>query len=151
MPRHEALPLDSRSQVPSLRRVQNSSAWSSSGERGVDSCNGALVSPLCYAGNMLSPTPADLLVDQQGRPYFLWDCEMTLDQLKAGLVASDREVRAYLLGKIMRQAKPDDVLQLVSMATIRELWLDLERYLGDSRELWKWMLERWEGPPRDIG
>jgi hypothetical protein len=113
--------------------------------------NRAPVSPLCYARNMLNPTPADLLVDQQGRPYFLWDCEMTLDQLKAGLVGSDPEVRAYLLGKIMRQAKPDDVLQLVSMATIRELWPGLERYLGDSRELWKWMLERWEGPPRDIG
>ena len=100
---------------------------------------------------MLSPTPADLLVDQQGRPYFLWDCEMTLDQLKAGLVSSDSEVRAYLLGKIMRQAKPDDVLQLVSMDAIRELWPGLKRYLGESRELWEWLLERWKEPGRDTG
>jgi hypothetical protein len=100
---------------------------------------------------MLNRTPAELLVDQQGRPYFLWDCEMTLDQLEAGLASSDPEVRAYLVGKIMRQAKPDDVLQLVSVATIRELWPSLERYLGDSRGFWEWMLDRWEGVRRDGG
>lgn len=27
---------------------------------------------------MLFPTPRQKLLDQQGRPYYLWDCEMTL-------------------------------------------------------------------------
>jgi hypothetical protein len=30
------------------------------------------------------------------------------------------------------------------METIRELWPDLERYLGNSRDLWAWLLDRWE-------
>ncbi|MEO6596256.1 MAG: hypothetical protein ABIP94_16025 [Planctomycetota bacterium] len=34
---------------------------------------------------------------------------MTLAQFEASLRAGDRETRAYLLGKLMRQAKPDDV------------------------------------------
>lgn len=93
---------------------------------------------------MLSQTPSQILVDQHGRPYFLWDCEMTLDELKAALLVGAPEVRAYLVGKLMRQAKPDDVLSLVSMDTIRELWPDLGRYLGSSRDLWKWLLDRWE-------
>lgn len=93
---------------------------------------------------MLSQTPPQLLVDQQGRPYFLWDCEMTLEELKVALVDGAPEIRAYLVGKLMRQAKPDDVLSLVSMETIRELWPDLERYLGTSRDLWTWLLGRWE-------
>jgi hypothetical protein len=69
---------------------------------------------------------------------------MTLDELKEALVGGTPEVRAYLVGKLMRQAKPDDVLSLVSMGTIRELWPGLERYLGTSRELWTWLLDRWE-------
>ena len=60
---------------------------------------------------------------------------MTLDELKAALADGGPEVRAYLVGKLMRQAKPDDVLSLVSMDTIRNLWPELERYLGTSRDL----------------
>jgi hypothetical protein len=69
---------------------------------------------------------------------------MTLDEFKAALYTGAPEVRAYLVGKLMRQAKPDDVLAQVSMETIRELWPDLERYLGNSRDLWAWLLDRWE-------
>lgn len=71
----------------------------------------------------LNLTPATALVDRQGRPYFLWDLNMT--------------------GKLMRQAKPDDVFTFVKLATIRELWPLLERYLGDKRPFWTWLLERW--------
>ncbi len=99
---------------------------------------------LCYSGHVLSQTSPEYLVDQQGRPYFLWDCDMTLDELKEALLVGAPEVRAYLVGKLMRQAKPDDVLALVSMGTIRELWPDLQRYLGTSRDLWTWLLGRWE-------
>lgn len=63
---------------------------------------------------MIAPTPRDLLVDHQGHPYFLWDMEMTLDEFERALRESDPYVRAYLVGKLMRQAKPDDVLQFVS-------------------------------------
>ena len=56
----------------------------------------------------------------------------------------DSEVRAYLLGKLMRQAKPDDVFSFASPRTIRELWPRLERYLGKSREFWTWLFDTWE-------
>jgi len=67
---------------------------------------------LWYARFMLQPTPEHLLTDSEGRPYFLWDCEMTVEELRAGLLDPDRRVRAYLAGKVMRQAKPDDVFNL---------------------------------------
>lgn len=34
---------------------------------------------------MLNPTPAERMVDKQGYPYFLWDCDMTLDELRNAL------------------------------------------------------------------
>ncbi len=55
---------------------------------------------------MLNPTPPEHLVNAEGQPYFLWDTEMTLEQLRSGLQDPDPEVRAYLVGKLIRQAKP---------------------------------------------
>lgn len=92
---------------------------------------------------MLSPTPADRLVDPGRRPYFLWDCEMTIDEFRENLRSSSREGRAYLVGKLMRQARPDDVFEFVALAEIGDLWVDLERYLGKTREFWTWILKEW--------
>ena len=94
---------------------------------------------------MLSPTPPERLVDEAGRPYFLWDCDMTSDEFRARLRNPDPDIRAYHLGKLMRQAKPDDALAFVSLRDIRDLWPDLERYLGTTRPFWTWLLSRWEG------
>lgn len=93
---------------------------------------------------MLSFTPPERLTDPQGRPYFLWDCDLTLAQFQRGLQDPDPEVRAYLVGKLMRQAKPDDVFLFVRPRTIRELWPRLLRYLGRTREFWTWLFETWE-------
>jgi hypothetical protein len=93
---------------------------------------------------LLNPTPREKLVDGQGRPYFLWDADMTLAAFEAKLRDPDVEVRAYLIGKLMRQAKPDDVFGFVSMAEIDELWSKLERYLGRSRPFWTFLLDWWK-------
>jgi hypothetical protein len=83
-------------------------------------------------------------LDRKRRPYFLWDCEMTVDDFERGLADPDPEVRAYLVGKLMRQAKPDDVLTFVSPKTIRDLWPRLVKYLGERRAFWTWLFEAWE-------
>ena len=57
--------------------------------------------------SVLNPTPK--ICDSKGRPYFLWDCDMTQNELLEGLKNSNLEIRAYLAAKILRQAKPDDV------------------------------------------
>jgi hypothetical protein len=95
---------------------------------------------------MLNPTPLEQLTDRHGHPYFLWDSEMTLDEFRKGLEDDDPEVRAYLIGKLMRQAKPDDVFTFVSAREIRALWPRLERYLGKTREFWSWLLDAWGHP-----
>ncbi len=83
-----------------------------------------------------------------GRPYFLWDCGLTLEEFRARLDSPDPEVRAYLVGKLMRQAKPDDVFLFVRPRAIRDLWPRLERYLGRSRAFWTWLFDKWESQGR---
>ncbi|MFN0242508.1 MAG: hypothetical protein ACKVWV_06415 [Planctomycetota bacterium] len=100
---------------------------------------------------MLNPTPADKLLDAQGRPYFLWDCDLTLDGFQGALRDHEPTVRAYWIGKLMRQAKPDDVFQFVSRTTIEEHWTLLERHLGLTRAFWTWLLDTWREQERAAG
>lgn len=79
-------------------------------------------------------------MDAAGRPTFLWDCELTLSELLARLQDPDPAVRAYWIGAVMRQARPDDALTLIPTVEMRELWPELERYLGKERAFWAWLL-----------
>jgi hypothetical protein len=94
----------------------------------------------------LAPTPPDRLVDSHGRPYFLWDDELTLEEFRARLHDPDPAVRAYFLGKLMRQAKPDDVFTFVTLREVQEQLAAVEPYLGRTRPFWHWLLERWRTP-----
>lgn len=100
---------------------------------------------------MLNPTPPERLTDLEGRPYFLWDCDMTLDGLRRALQSSEPVARAYLVAKLMRQAKPDDVLSLVSVEEIVKLWDRVEVRLGTARPFWSWLLGRWAEQDRGAG
>jgi hypothetical protein len=92
--------------------------------------------------------PAELMIDRQKRPYFLWDCDMTIDEFRQGLQDPEPAARAYLVGKLMRQAKPDDVFTFVSPREIRELWPLLVRHLGKTRDFWTWLFDSWEAQGR---
>lgn len=94
--------------------------------------------------SLLNPTPPERLVDRRGRPYFLWDVDVTLERFRELLRHPERATRAYALGKLMRQAKPDDVFLFVSPSDIRALWSDVEPQLGDTREFWRWLLATWQ-------
>ena len=72
---------------------------------------------------------------------------MTLDVFRERLQDPDPEVRAYFLGKLMRQAKPDDVFGFVTIAELVEQMPTVERYLGKTREFWSWLLARWKAVP----
>ena len=100
--------------------------------------------------SILNFTSSERMIDAKRRPYFLWDTEMSLDDFRRALRHDDLAVRAYFLGKLMRQAKPDDVFVFVSVNEIRELWPDVQKYLGRSAAFWSWLLETWESQGRVV-
>ncbi len=95
-----------------------------------------------------SVTPPDSMVDPAGRPYFLWDQDLTLDEFRHSIRHDGPEVRAWLIGKMMREAKPDDVFEFVTLAEIAEAWPELQPHLGRSRAFWTWILGEWGVLPR---
>lgn len=92
---------------------------------------------------VLCPTRPEHMLDAGGRPYFLWDTDMTLARFQELLHGGDPDVRAHLVAKLMRQAKPDDVFTFVRLREIRELWPRLAGRLGRTEAFWTWWLERW--------
>ena len=90
---------------------------------------------------VLCPTPPGLLCDAQHRPYFLWDCNVTLPELRAFLTSGDDDQRAYWVAKLMRQAKPDDALVIAGADEMRRLWPRIGPTLGRTRAFWEWYLE----------
>lgn len=72
---------------------------------------------------------------------------MSIEAFRAKLRDPEPEVRAYFIGKLMRQAKPDDVFTFVTLRDIATQWELIERYLGKSHEFWRWLLDRWGTPP----
>jgi hypothetical protein len=93
--------------------------------------------------SILAPTPTERMLDQRGRPYFLWDDDIDLATFRARVRDPDPDVRAYFIGKLMRQAKPDDVFAFVTLPEIAAQFDSIARYLGRTREFWVWLLRRW--------
>jgi hypothetical protein len=84
--------------------------------------------------SVLNPTPWDRLVDAHGRPYFLWYEERTtLDDFRKRLTDPEPETRGYAIGKMMPQAKPDDVFTFVTKHEIGALWPEIVNHLGKTR------------------
>ena len=97
-----------------------------------------------YPAGVLNPTPSSRLVDGKHRPYFLWDEDRTtLDDFVRRLSDPDPETRAYNIGKLMRQANPDDVFTFVTRRDIETLWPRVVLHLGYERAFWTWILARW--------
>lgn len=84
------------------------------------------------------------MVDAKGRPYFLWDTEMTLQRFEQLLLEGTRAERLYMVAKLMRQAKPDDVLTFVTAEQIAAQWDELQHDLGKTRDFWHWLLRAWK-------
>jgi len=113
-------------------------------EAGVTSRGGSHPPP-CYAGVsvMLSPTPRREWVDAQGRPYFLWDTDMTLATFVDRLRDPDVEVRAYLVGRSCARRSRTTLHLRVPPRDCRSLAAAREVPREEST-LWTWLLDWWK-------
>jgi len=75
-------------------------------------------------------------------PWFLWDEPMSMRELKERLQQSDDE-RVRLLGKILREARDEEVWLFTTPAEVHRRWPQLERHLGKRRDFWRFLLDRW--------
>lgn len=91
---------------------------------------------------MGKPLSTDL-DDPDARPYFLWSEDVTYGQLRQKLEAPDLDERALWMGRVMREARYQDVWKLLRLEDVLALLPRIDRHLGRSREFWRWLIEGW--------
>lgn len=77
------------------------------------------------------------------RPYFFWDEDVSVDELRASLQGGSPFERDRLLGKMLREARDIDVWQFVTPKEVEAALPRLGRRLGRRRAFWEWLIAGW--------
>ena len=77
------------------------------------------------------------------RPYFLWDEDVSVAELRACLRGGDRWEKDRLLGKMLREARDTDVWLFVTPEEVARALPRLRRRLGRRWAFWKFLIEGW--------
>ena len=98
---------------------------------------------------MIPARPADVsmtldLLEEDKRPYFLWDEDLSVRQLRQKLASKDPSQWRYYAAKIMREARYEDVWRFLSLGRVSGSWDSLRPVLGRKRELWEFLFSVWK-------
>lgn len=77
------------------------------------------------------------------RPYFLWDEDVSIDELRDILAGPDSFRRDQLLGKMLREARDLDVWSFVTPSEVARVLERLQRRIGRRFGFWKFLIEGW--------
>ena len=84
------------------------------------------------------------LSDADGRPYFLWDEDVSVAELRRALEPGrDEPRRLRLLGKLLREARDVDVWRFVTPSEVADALPALGRRLGRRRPFWEFLINGW--------
>ncbi len=83
------------------------------------------------------------LSDGRVIPYFFWDRDISIDELRAILDDPGDPRRIYMLAHLMREARPGDVWSFVTPYDVIDAWDDIKPRLGRRRAFWTWLFEAW--------
>jgi hypothetical protein len=90
----------------------------------------------------MRPLTADLSRGDS-RPYFLWDEDVSIAELKTVMTAGPEPERLRLLGKMLREARDIDVWQFVTPEEVARALPQLGRRLGRRRPFWEFLIQGW--------
>jgi hypothetical protein len=77
------------------------------------------------------------------RPYFLWDVEVTVAELRQRLADPDPATRSLWMARVLREARYPDVWKLVDVVEVNRCYPLIRPHLGRSRRFWDFLLEGW--------
>jgi hypothetical protein len=92
--------------------------------------------------HVMRPLTTDLSRGDR-RPYFLWDEDVSIDELRSVIEHGPEDTRARLLGKMLREARDLDVWQFVTPEVVASELPKLGRRLGRRRAFWEFLIAGW--------
>lgn len=94
------------------------------------------------ASKNVRPLTTDM-TDGSRRPYFLWDEDVSIDELREALRGSDPWQRDRLMGKMLREARDVDVWHFTTPSEVATALPRIRRRLGRREAFWSWLIEGW--------
>lgn len=79
----------------------------------------------------------------QSRPYFLWDEDLSIEELRRKLQGGDEPERLRLMAKLLREARDIDVWAFVTPQQVAEALSSIRHRLGRRRAFWEFLIEGW--------
>lgn len=77
------------------------------------------------------------------RPYFLWDEDVSIAELKAVLAAGPSATRDRLMGKMLREARDVDVWHFTTPTEVALNMERLRRRIGRRFAFWQFLINGW--------
>jgi hypothetical protein len=77
------------------------------------------------------------------RPYFLWDEDVSVQELKERLRGPDRAERERLLAKLLREARDVDAWEFVTPEEVAAALPAIRHRLGRRRGFWEFLIDGW--------
>jgi hypothetical protein len=84
------------------------------------------------------------LSEDDRRPYFFWDEDISIAELRDLLRGPSGFARDRVLGKMLREARDIDVWRFVTPSDVAEALPRLERRLGRRAGFWRFLIEGWK-------
>ncbi len=83
------------------------------------------------------------LDDPETRPWFLWDEDMSVGELRQTLVDENHPRWIELAAKVMREARDDQLWLFLPVERVAARYSDLAPRLGRRRPFWNYLLSAW--------
>lgn len=77
-------------------------------------------------------------------PYFLWNEETTVRELRLILSNPDDVLRPLYAARVMREGRVRDVWAFLTLQDVVKMWPQLERHLGRRRRFWQFLMDAWK-------
>ncbi len=77
------------------------------------------------------------------RPYFIWDYDLTEEDVHRILRGDNEVEKAWLITRILEYAKWEDIWRYLTVDDVRENFERLRFRWPRDRELWAYALEQW--------
>ena len=86
------------------------------------------------------------LLDPETRPWFLWDEDLSVRELRAILVNETHPRWLELAATLMREARDDQVWLFLPLSRVVARHEDIRTRLGRRRAFWDYLLQAWRRP-----
>ena len=76
------------------------------------------------------------------KPYFLWDYDLSDEEVRAILRGDDEAQKSWLIARLLEAARYEDIWKYISLAELRE-WFPKLQLKPQVRGAWEFALSVW--------